>query len=158
MLNPIKEIVRFNQQAGLLETPYKDNLETAYQIEEAIEGFNLQQLCDLLNYPMPPEKPAKHIARHIVNSCVVELSDLDRLDKACDAVIFAIGSMAKLRLNAQEIAQALNIVMRANFTKLENKQTDAQGKLLKPNNFVGPEEELQKLLNKRSNNILTKEL
>ena len=76
------------------------------------------------------------------------LSDVDRLDKACDAVVFAIGSMAKLGLNPQQITQSLNIVMEANMAKLKMGK-DEHGKLLKPAGFTGPEPKLQALLDSR---------
>ena len=56
--------------------------------------------------------------------------------------------MAKLGLNAQQITQAINAVMKANNAKL-NCPKDASGKLTKPEGFVGPEEELQAILDKR---------
>jgi hypothetical protein len=56
--------------------------------------------------------------------------------------------MAKLGLNPQEITKALNIVMHANFAKLQCPR-DEFGKLTKPADFVGPEAELQKLLDSR---------
>ena len=150
MLNPIKRITQFNQDAGLLGKGYDDFLESSFQIEEALEGFeNLHMLNSELgcNYTTP-----KELSRHIVMLAKSSnpLSDVDRLDKACDSVVYAIGSMAKLGLSAQEITQALNIVMDKNFEKLKNKKYDAEGKLLKDPSFVGPEAQLQLLLDKRA--------
>ena len=49
MLNPIKRITQFNQDAGLLGKGYDDFLEASFQIEEALEGFeNLQSLANVL--------------------------------------------------------------------------------------------------------------
>ena len=73
------------------------------------------------------------------------LADVDRLDKAWDAIVFAIGSMAKLGLEHHAITKALNIVNEANKAKL-GMGRDSEGKLLKPDNFVGPEVKLQALL------------
>jgi hypothetical protein len=57
--------------------------------------------------------------------------------------------MAKLGLSAQQITEALNIVMKANNQKLSMPK-DEHGKLMKPaSSFVGPEAELQKLLDER---------
>jgi len=143
MINPIKSIVQFNQKAGLLEAGYDDFLESSFQIEEALEGFDLVD-------------DAKEVSRGIIreyssldfreNACI---PDVDRLDKACDAVVFAVGSMAKLGLNAQQITQALNIVMEANFAKLGCPK-DSHGKLTKPANFPNPEPRLQALLDSRN--------
>jgi predicted HAD superfamily Cof-like phosphohydrolase len=152
--NPIKQIYKFNQQAGLLENGYSDVLESSYQIEEALENFNLSSLCDTLY--MPTESSPKEVSREILRLAISDidnsftgLADVDRLDKACDAVVFAVGSMAKLGLNPQQITKALNIVMKANFTKLAMPK-DEHGKLTKPDDFVGPEVELQRLLDERT--------
>ena len=149
MNNPIKDIVAFNQKAGLLEAGYDDFLESSFQIEEALEGFDLVLLASQL-YPENCTT-AKYLSRHITTMAgakKIKLSDVDRLDKACDAVVFAVGSMAKLGLNAQQITKALNIVMKHNNQKLSMPK-DEFGKLMKPDDFVGPEPEFQKLLDGR---------
>ena len=154
MLNPIKDIVRFNKEANLL-TGYDDFLESSLIIEEALEGFedNMQDLAFELGldkkYPSDADEVchAKHLARHITGIVAdkVNIPDVDRLDKACDQVVFAVGAMAKLGLSAQQITKALNIVMHKNFEKLECPK-DEHGKLTKPVDFVGPEEDLQRIL------------
>jgi len=156
MQNPIKQIYVFNKKAGLLDKPYSDFLESAFQIEEALEGCNtLEYLSSLLDGSVEvfidnPGYTPKELSRAIVSAAYSDdlgtISDVDRLDKACDAVVYAVGSMAKLGLDPQQITKALNIVMTANMKKLENKSTDSLGKLNKPASFVGPEAELQKLL------------
>ena len=37
MLNPIKEIVKWQKDAGNAAKPYEDFLESSFQIEEALE-------------------------------------------------------------------------------------------------------------------------
>ena len=81
-----------------------------------------------------------------MDSKPTNIPDVDRLDKACDAVVFAIGSMAKLGLTPAQIIEAMNIVTEANLQKLSNIKIDSSGKLLKDSNFVGPETKLQALL------------
>jgi predicted HAD superfamily Cof-like phosphohydrolase len=153
--------VAFNQKAGLLDKGYSDFLESSFQIEEALEGFNEHGLVDLgealANYKMYDivhHAQPKELSRAIVTiasrgNSSSTISDVERLDKACDAVVFAVGSMAKLRLNAQEITQALNIVMKYNNMKLSAPK-DEFGKQMKPEGWTGPEPELQLLLDKRS--------
>ena len=157
MLNPIKRIVQFNQDAGLLDKGYDDFLESSFQIEEALEGFNPEFIIlsmhesVISNFNGDITSP-KDVSRHLVSTALTSdcsITDVDRLDKACDSVVYAIGSMAKLGLSAQEITQALNIVMDKNLEKLKNKSYDAEGKLLKDPSFVGPEAQLQLLLDKR---------
>ena len=48
MISSIKEIVKFNKEAGLLENDYDDFLESSFQVEEALEGFNLDNLVNKL--------------------------------------------------------------------------------------------------------------
>lgn len=159
MLNPIKEIANWQIKAGNASRPYDDFLESSFQVEEALEGFILprEYLFDesgnVLVDATVEEKREKHIARDIIswanNTGGTEsvISDVARLDKACDAIVYAIGSMQKLGLDHHGITKALNIVNKANMQKLNAPRDDA-GKLLKPDNFVGPEAELQELLNK----------
>lgn len=151
MLNPIKSIVDFNHKAGLLDKPYDDFLESSFLIEEALEGFlNNHALGGILHTTSSPEDIARVIVAKAQSgdNPPVPISDVNRLDKACDAVVYAIGSMAKLGLNAQEITQALNIVMRHNNMKL-GAPKDEFGKQLKPEGWTGPEPELQALLDRR---------
>ncbi len=145
MSDLIKRIVQFNYDAGLVETGYDDLRECSFQIEEALEGFSGIHLIN----PETTTSSPKGVSRDIVSNAGDFLGgDVDRLDKACDAAIFAIGSMAKLRLSSDQMIQALNIVMEANETKVNCKK-DALGKIGKPDNFVNPEPLLQELLNQR---------
>ena len=159
-------IYDFNLVAGLLQKGYNDFLESSFQIEEALEGFSseairqVQETIEISIYPkeMPTyDYSPKGLARTIT-SCMyytseggprdIVGSDVERLDKACDAVVFAIGSMAKLRLSPDQINRAMRAVTDANLQKLSMPK-DAQGKLMKPDNFIGPEVLLQAILDER---------
>ena len=154
MLNPIKEIVKWQRDAGNAAKPYVDFLESSFQIEEALEGFtDLPELAKVLSrsdkITVKSESP-KDLSRAIIALASTEcddISNVERLDKACDAIIFAIGSMAKLGLDHHAITKALNIVNDANKAKL-GMSRDSEGKLLKPDNWekYSPEPLLQKLL------------
>ena len=156
MSDPIELIHQFNHDAGLVQRGYDDFLESSFQIEEALEGFEDNRLLgvfvnssDTTPSGQDPYKP-KNVARAIVHLASSRgqqdpISDVDRLDKACDSVVFAIGSMTKLGLNVEQIKRALNAVMKANFQKLSMPK-DEFGKLMKSENFIGPEQELQKIL------------
>ena len=152
MLNPIKEIVKWQRDTGNAAKSYNDFLEASFQIEEALEGFtDLFELAKVLSrsdkITVKSESP-KDLSRAIIALAGTELDDIsnvERLDKACDAIIFAIGSMTKLGLDHHAITKALNIVNDANKAKL-GMSRDAEGKLLKPEGFVGPEVKLQELL------------
>ncbi len=140
MLNPLKEIVKWQRDAGNAAKPYDDFLESSFQIEEALEGYEIEY-----GFTVDLDTP-KEMSRTIVRAQGPFIgTDVDRLDKACDAVVFAIGSMTKLGLDHHAITKALNIVNDANKAKL-GMSRDAEGKLLKPEGFVGPEVKLQELL------------
>lgn len=158
MENPIKLIHKFNKEAGLIDQGYDDFLESSFQIEEALEGFDTSNLYRVLlesesraPNEVPTQNTPKELSRAIVNTTnwsESKMSDVDRLDKAADAVVFAVGSMAKLGLNPQEITKALNVVMHKNFEKLKCPK-DEFGKLTKPADFIGPEPLLQEILDSR---------
>lgn len=146
-------IYDFNLAAGLLQKGYDDFLESSFQIEEALEGFpNIDEVFHSISDDEISNKKARDCARAIVKKAqegtTEELSDVERLDKACDAVVFAIGSMAKLRLSPDQINRAMRTVTAANLQKLTMPK-DAQGKLMKPDNFEGPEAKLQAILDER---------
>ena len=156
MDNPIERIVQWNKDAGLLKKGYSDLLESSFQIEEALEGLdNLPRLAEVLdrNDTLKTKSSSpKDISRHVVilgSKHGTSISDVDRLDKACDAIVFAVGSIAKLGLTAEQAQEALNIVMDANMAKL-GCEKDEHGKLMKPDNFPNPEPRLQELLDKRN--------
>ena len=213
MLNPIKEIVKWQRDAGNAAKPYDDFLESSFQIEEALEGLHPEFIIASLHSTMQEEfngcaNSPKDVARYLTSIAVTSdldfifydtkailpespkwtdtywckslqdaikndykyirdgegyffeindinsvtslgktppITDVDRLDKACDAIVFAIGSMTKLGLDHHAITKALNIVNDANKAKL-GMSRDNEGKLLKPEGFVGPEVKLQELL------------
>ena len=150
----VQQIYDFNKQAGLLEKGYDDFLESSFQIEEALEGFgdlpylqvrlhsegkHYEELCN-------PKEISRQIVRLAeMDSKPTNIPDVDRLDKAIDAIVFAVGSIAKLGLTPPQIREAIEIVTTANLQKLSMPK-DEHGKLTKPADFVGPETKLQALL------------
>ena len=152
MENPFKSIYKFNKDACLLSKPYSDFLEPSFLIEEALEDLpNLISLAKALENDTPNPK---EIARHIVElaggkDTTKPLTDLQRFDKHIDAIVYAVGGAYKLGLTPQQLEAGIAAVMHSNMQKLKNKKYDEHGKLLKDENFIGPEEALQKILNKR---------
>lgn len=139
-LNPVKMIYDFNRKAGLLEKGYSDERECAYPIEEALEGF------PLIANP-------KMYSRQIIADAVtadLDISDVDRLDKHLDIIVFSFGSIFKLGLTPQQALHALEVVMHANMQKL-SVGTDSHGKQMKPKDWeqYAPEKYLQKILDQR---------
>ena len=145
----IQEIYDFNKQAGLLEKGYSDFLESSFQIEEALEGFNIEEVSQNTTDYQFKTSSAKELARYILEHEQFTGSDVDRLDKAIDAIVFAVGSIAKLGLTSEQIHRAIGVVTEANLQKLSNIKVDSNGKLLKDSNFIGPEKKLQEILNER---------
>lgn len=154
----IDEIYDFNKTLGLLDSGYDDFLESSFQIEEALEGFDLLYFSkELLSEFTAPRSFSsmnpKEVSRAIVKSTgEFQGTDVDRLDKAIDAIVFAVGSIAKLRLTPSQIREAISVVTKANLQKL-GMPKDEFGKVIKPDNFVGPEVELQKILDSRNENV-----
>ena len=163
----IDAIYQFNKQAGLLEQGYNDFLESSFQIEEALEGFtHLQDLANVLTDEEHEDRvrddpTPKNISRAIVHlakegsydaDSTFRISDVDRLDKAIDAIVFAVGSIAKLGLSPAQITRAIDVVTQANLQKLSMPK-DEHGKLMKPANFIGPEAKLQSILDERVSHV-----
>ena len=162
----VQEIYDFNKQAGLLDKGYNDFLEASFQIEEALEGFNTEWISKILangaydSEPDISQTTPKGLSRWIVSLGQeqfdengnyldeIVLSDVERLDKAIDAIVFAVGSIAKLGLTPEQISRAISVVTNANLQKLSMPK-DEFGKLTKPVDFVGPEVELQSILDER---------
>ena len=143
MLNPIKEIVKWQMDTGNAAKPYDDFLESSFQIEEALEGYEIEY-----GFTVDLDTP-KEMSRTIVRAQGPFIgTDVDRLDKAIDAIVFAVGSIAKLGLTPPQIREAIEIVTTANLQKLSMPK-DEFGKLTKPADFVGPEAKLQELLDRR---------
>lgn len=141
MSTPIERICEFNKKANLVG--YDASLEASFQVEEALEGFDLWILAENIGMDVFPEMKAKDVARFVLRGDILrstELDPIDAIDKAADAIVFAVGSMYKLGLQPTDIRAVLNVVMDANFTKLNNRKLDDRGKLMKPEGFVNPEE------------------
>ena len=147
----LESIQTFNEKAGLL-TGYNEAREASYLIEEALEGFDLTLLKSKL-FPHDTEAQvtsytAKDCGRQIARLATLKpfsMTSVDKVDKACDAIVFAVGSMFKLGLTVEQVVQALTIVTEANLTKLGG-TIDSAGKLTKPEAFIPPEEQLLALL------------
>lgn len=75
-------------------------------------------------------------------------TEVDKLDALLDIIFVATGSLSKLGLSAEQIVDATEIVVSANEAKGSKK--DSNGKIIKNNNFVPPEPELQLILEART--------
>jgi predicted HAD superfamily Cof-like phosphohydrolase len=161
MTNPIKDIVKFNKEAGLLESGYSHSREPAYLIEEAMESFPQYKIDELANrVQMNSQVTVSNVSQKDLSRLIIDLiidkenqpSDLELFDKHIDAFVYTVGSMAKLGLSPQQIEAGIHAVMHSNFKKLGSKKDD-QGKLGKPDNWLEIEAEqnakLQKILDQR---------
>lgn len=144
----VYRIYLFNKLANLLGKGYSPRLEAAFQIEEALEGFNIAEISSKLGFGDNTE--AKLLARYILDQDTTTdvIPAVDAVDKACDAIVFAIGSLAKVGLPPSGIAEAIDVVVNSIMTKVEDPQYDEDGKLLKNAKYVAPEAELQELIDR----------
>ena len=150
--NAIKLIYKFNAEckdangASLIDKGYDDLKESAFSIEEMLEGFNTDVLHTLLAMDGEPNTP-KDISRKIMwhTNGIHNMNNVDRLDKHLDAIVYNFGSLFKLGLSPQQAIKALTIVAEANMQKLTAGQ-DEHGKQKKPDGFIPPEERLQHIL------------
>jgi len=145
--NLIESICKINEhQWGNKAGSYDDKKQSAYQIEEALEGFTSLDR-DVLLYTYPYN--AKNVARQLVNELkVVEnMTDVDRFDKHLDSIYYNIGSLHMLGLTPAQIIEGLQVVHNKNLEKSGVK--DSHGKVKKGKDFIGPEPELKKILEKR---------
>ena len=147
-MNFVQQIYDFNSQAGLLDKPYDDFLESSFQIEEALEGFDISEMSESISDYQFKTDSARDLARFILADESFLGTDVDRLDKAIDAIVFALGSIYKLGLTPEQASRAISIVCEANLQKLSMPK-DEHGKLTKPSDFVGPEVKLQEILDER---------
>lgn len=159
MKNPIQAIVDFNIKAGFLDKqnpkPFNDLGESSYLIEEALEPYNVDFIASLFQIDRTTAKyeknPQREVAKAIMANVTPESHFIDTVqyvDKYLDAIIYAVGSLAKIGLSHQQITAGLNIVTEANLKKTINPQYDDQGKLLKPEGWekYDPEVRLRQLL------------
>ena len=152
----VEDIYAFNKQSDLLGKGMDSFLETAYILEEAVEGYE-----DVFNMPGDPNAPvvtARDWALSFLNQ-VKEAkeqrnlpmpSEVAELDKAIDGAIFNIGKMLKMGLSVDQVYEAFDIVSKCNLAKLGGPK-DELGKQLKPKGWKGPEGALESLLQRRAN-------
>jgi len=153
--NVFKAVHKWQQEAGNLDNGYDDFLQSSFQIEEALEGI-ISPDYDADNFPDNSNFThefgglgPKEVARHLLDEATIEpLSDVDRFDKHIDSIIYDIGALGCLGLTPQQMIVGILAVNHANKQKLSMPH-DELGKLIKPIDFIGPEEQLQKILDQR---------
>jgi predicted HAD superfamily Cof-like phosphohydrolase len=74
---------------------------------------------------------------------------VDQVDACGDAIIFAIGGMARMGLTPLDIDRVLHAIMDANFEKKAGVKPGREGApdAVKPEGWVGPEERIKVILN-----------
>lgn len=148
MRNPLQAIVSFNEKAGLLKEPFNDNKESAYIIEEALESFDVSYLGRIICLDPNKIDSPKEVSRGLIANTLPLKEPLTKeqiVDKYLDAIVFPVGALAKMGLTHQDITHLLNVVTDCNMKKL-TVGTDSEGKQLKPDDWVGPEEKIKAYL------------
>jgi len=150
----VQDIYDFNEKAGLLGNGMDSFMETAYILEEAIEGYE-----DVFNMPEDPNAPVvtarswalgflNQVKQAKENRGLPMPAEVDEVDKAIDGVVFNIGKLAKMGLTVEQICRMFKVVSDCNMSKLDGPKDDL-GKQLKPEGWTGPEKDLQKILDER---------
>ena len=158
MSDLVQDIYNFNEKADLLGKGMDSFMETAYILEEAIEGYE-----DVFNMPEDPKAPivtARTWALGFLNQVkdakeargLPMPAEVDEADKAIDGVVFNIGKLAKMNLTSDQIKRMFKVVSGCNMAKLDGPK-DEHGKQLKPEGWTGQEPELQKILDERVPNV-----
>ena len=161
MYDIVDDVFHFNKEAKLLDKPMDTFAETAYVLEEAMEGF--EAAFNGAHKDGTPVKPGdkewvtprawslgfmNQILQAFQQRNLDLPSEVEEFDKAIDGIWFNIGKLAKMNLTETQVRNGFNAVARANMTKIDGPK-DEHGKQLKPEGWVGPEVELQKILDKR---------
>ena len=148
MRNPLQAIVSFNEKAGLLKEPFNDKKESAYIIEESLESFDVSYLGRIICLDPNKIDSPKEVSRGLIANTLPLKEPLTKeqiVDKYLDAIVFPVGALAKMGLTHQDITHLLNVVTDCNMKKL-TVGTDSEGKQLKPDDWVGPEEKIKAYL------------
>ncbi len=133
-MSVFKQIHKFNKEAGLLSKNNRE-LESSMLLEEVYEGLNI-------------DKPKEKAREFIASNKGTGLDTVDWVDSLLDLIVVASGSLFKLGLKPQDTMTLLGFVAEANLHKL-TVGTDSEGKQMKPDGFVGPEERIRKFLDKK---------
>ena len=134
MFNLLGDICNINQkQWNNPRGQFDGNKGAALLIEEALE---------LIGGTDP-----RSTAREIVAQTATEpVSQVDEFDALLDIIYIAIGELHKFGATPEAIVDGLQVVHNKNLEKSGAK--DSEGKVTKPANFVGPEAELELIINK----------
>ena len=82
------------------------------------------------------------------NEYIAATSPVEQLDALMDLQFVIHGTLYKMGLSPQQVVDSYQAVIKANNNKANIK--NSQGKITKPENFTGPEADLQKILDERS--------
>jgi len=161
MCKLIKDIYKFNKDAGLLEDGMDPFLEMSFILEEVFEQY--EGVYSTLKSDGTPAVPgdleyptASQLGISLANSIKDGMErrnlpmplDVNELDRAIDIVIFSIGKMFKMGLSQEQVEECFNIVNSANMAKIGAAKSK-EGKQLKPEGWEPPEDKLQVILDKR---------
>lgn len=138
MINPIKGVHKWNKDAGL-STSFNRAKEIAMLLEELYEAIGI---------PNPKEEARDFIVNTNTRRDLLPVTEVGFLDAICDVEFILHGTKCKMGLSPQQDVATLQEVLHSNLQKL-SVGTDSHGKQMKPKDFVGPEVELQKILDKR---------
>ena len=157
----INDVYAFNKEAGFLGEGMDSFKELAYVLEESFEGY--EEAYNTVDESGERYKPgddkyptARQLGLSLANSIKDSFerngftlpTEVAEADKSIDAVYFHIGKLAKMDLTPDQIKRMFSVVHNCNMNKLTGPKDDL-GKQLKPDDWVGPEDQLQAILDER---------
>lgn len=171
MENIFKIVKKWQDDAGLSAKAHNPLVEGSFVLEESLELLRLKDIqlytksgelvfntsdespIGLYNkdgeevFRLTKDMSPKDLSRAIMFTLFdnKDVSEVEKFDAAIDIIVFTIGAMSKLGLTPQQMVKGITVVNNANKQKLGQGQ-DEHGKNKKPEDFVGPEIELQKIM------------
>jgi predicted HAD superfamily Cof-like phosphohydrolase len=128
----------------------KNKNQSFEQIERTIEWNTMRgNTPSTLDYQLEISMLQEELDEFIL---AVEQDDkVAMFDALLDLDFVRIGTLGKMGIGAHAQVDGYEAVLEANESKSSTK--NSSGKITKPKDFVGPEPELQKILDERVNNV-----
>lgn len=143
----IKDICEWNEVRDCTE--FNGSLEFAMLTEELDEFAWAFPKTLKDKFGEMDEEEYKEKEQEISDYVVSEEGQLEvkvnRADALGDIIFVAVGSLYKLVGDADKVEDILNAIIAANNTK--SKEKNADGKITKPKDFVGPEGIIRRVIN-----------
>jgi predicted HAD superfamily Cof-like phosphohydrolase len=153
-MNHLKEIMKWNSDRD--NTDYDPANEYAMLQEEVTEYAHsyIKTVSDMLGIDVITHQVETEEESREINEKISELIEtkefktewkVNQADALADSIFVAVGSLFKLTGSSDKTLKIIQAVISANQEKGSNK--DENGKIIKPLDFVAPEERIKEILN-----------